>query len=72
MLQRIYGTPFRRRKTSSITSMFWRGQKRDHRKLGKELDLFSIVDEAGPGLVICILRVHCSGILWKILNGKST
>ena len=52
MLQRIYGTAFY---TGEELSQFLQqrkeAQKRDHRRLGKALDLFSIHDEAGPGLV---------------------
>ena len=51
-LQRIYGTAFL---TPEALSEYLRqmeeAKKRDHRKLGRELDLFSISEEAGPGLV---------------------
>jgi threonyl-tRNA synthetase len=49
MLQRIYGTSFA--KKSQLDEYLFRleeAKKRDHRKLGKELDLFSVMDE-GPG-----------------------
>lgn len=49
MLQRIYGTAFA--KKSELDEYLFRleeAKKRDHRKLGKELDLFNILDE-GPG-----------------------
>lgn len=49
MLQRIYGTSFAKR--SDLDEYLFRieeAKKRDHRKLGKELDLFDIFDE-GPG-----------------------
>ncbi|MBI1986785.1 MAG: threonine--tRNA ligase [Nitrospinae bacterium] len=53
MLQRIYGTSY---PTSDELEHYlhWLEEvkKRDHRRLGKELDLFSIQEEAGPGLVI--------------------
>jgi threonyl-tRNA synthetase len=53
MLQRIYGTAFSSKKDlKSHLHLIEEAKKRDHRKLGKELDLFSIVDDAGPGLVI--------------------
>ncbi|MBI4962082.1 MAG: threonine--tRNA ligase [Desulfomonile tiedjei] len=53
MLQRIYGTAFPSREDlERHLHLIEEAKKRDHRKLGKELDLFSIVDEAGPGLVI--------------------
>lgn len=53
MLQRIYGTAFA--KESDLKDYLDRieeAKKRDHRKLGKELDLFSIQDDIGPGLVL--------------------
>ncbi|MBM4449173.1 MAG: threonine--tRNA ligase, partial [Chloroflexi bacterium] len=53
MLQRIYGVAF---DTSEALEAHLRlleeAAKRDHRKLGRELDLFSIQDEFGPGLVL--------------------
>ncbi|MEW6350914.1 MAG: threonine--tRNA ligase [Thermodesulfobacteriota bacterium] len=53
MLQRIYGTSFpTKAQLGEYLFMIEEAKKRDHRKLGKELDLFSISDEAGPGLVI--------------------
>jgi threonyl-tRNA synthetase len=52
MLQRIYGVAF---DTEDELEDYLRRQeeaaKRDHRKLGRELDLFSIHEEIGPGLV---------------------
>lgn len=52
MLQRIYGTAFYTRDAleAHITRLE-EARKRDHRKLGRELDLFSIQDDIGPGLV---------------------
>jgi len=53
VLQRIYGTAFPDAKgLEDYLLMLEEARKRDHRKLGRELDLFSIQDEAGPGLVI--------------------
>lgn len=52
MLQRIYGVAFESEK--ELEEHLWRqieATKRDHRKLGKELDLFSTHEEIGPGLV---------------------
>ena len=52
MLQRIYGTAFPlQRGAPGIPPPLEEAKKRDHRKLGKELDLFSIPEEVGPGLV---------------------
>ncbi len=52
MLQRIYGTAFESAHgLADYLSRIEEANRRDHRKLGKELDLFSLHDEAGPGLV---------------------
>jgi len=52
MLQRIYGVSFPTKEALKAHLEFLEEvKKRDHRKLGKELDLFSINDEYGPGLV---------------------
>jgi len=49
MLQRIYGTSFiKKSQLDEYLNMLEEAKKRDHRKLGKELDLFSIQEE-GPG-----------------------
>lgn len=49
MLQRIYGTSFMKKsQLDEYLNMLEEAKKRDHRKLGKELDLFSIQEE-GPG-----------------------
>ncbi|MCP4145096.1 MAG: threonine--tRNA ligase [bacterium] len=51
MLQRIYGTAFfKKKELESHLHMLEEAKKRDHRKLGRELDLYGIMDEAGPGL----------------------
>jgi threonyl-tRNA synthetase len=53
MLQRIYGTAFADTKALKKYLQFLEeAQKRDHRKLGRELDLFSFSDEVGAGMVI--------------------
>lgn len=53
MLQRIYGTAFPDGKgLRKHLAMLEEAKKRDHRKLGRELDLFSIRDDVGPGLVL--------------------
>jgi threonyl-tRNA synthetase len=53
MLQRIYGAAFQSQEAlKQYLHFLEEAKRRDHRKLGKELDMFSIVDEAGPGLVI--------------------
>ncbi len=64
MLQRIYGTAFpNKEKLKKHLELIEEAKKRDHRKLGKELDLFSILDEAGPGMVIW----HPKGALLRYL-----
>ncbi|MBU0946266.1 MAG: threonine--tRNA ligase [Proteobacteria bacterium] len=53
MLQRIYGTAFFDKKTlKKYLAALEEAKKRDHRKLGKELELFTIQDEIGPGLIL--------------------
>ena len=53
MLQRIYGTAFASKvKLQEHLNMLEEAKRRDHRKLGKELELFSISDEAGAGFII--------------------
>jgi threonyl-tRNA synthetase len=51
MLQRIYGTAwFRKEDLEAHLTRMEEARKRDHRVLGKQLDLFSIQDVVGPGL----------------------
>lgn len=53
MLKRIYGISFPSNKElNEYMSFLEEAAKRDHRKLGKDLDLFSINDEVGAGLVL--------------------
>ncbi len=53
MLQRIYGTSFPNQKElDAHLHKLEEIKRRDHRKLGKELDLITIQDEIGPGLVL--------------------
>ncbi len=53
MLQRIYGTAFPDRDgLKKYLRFLEEAQRRDHRRLGKELDLFSFSDEVGAGMVI--------------------
>jgi len=64
VLQRIYGTAFPDVKgLEDYLLMLEEARKRDHRKLGRELDLFSIQEDAGPGLVI----YHPKGAILRIL-----
>jgi len=51
-LQRIYGTAFfNKKELDEYLAKLEEAKKRDHRKLGQELDLFSIQELAGPGLI---------------------
>ncbi len=53
MLQRIYGTAWPTKKELNVyLNQLEEAKKRDHRKLGKELQLFSINDDIGGGLVL--------------------
>ncbi len=53
MLQRIYGTAFfKKDELENHLHMLEEAKKRDHRVLGKELDLFSIQEEVGQGFVL--------------------
>ena len=53
MLQRIYGTAFANPKDlKKYLARLEEAKKRDHRKLGPQLDLFSFSEEAGPGMPI--------------------
>jgi threonyl-tRNA synthetase len=64
MLQRIYGTSFPTQEAlDQHLTKLEEIKRRDHRKLGKELDLFSIQDETGPGLVLW----HPKGALVRLL-----
>ena len=64
MLQRIYGTGFAtREELDEYLRAIEEARKRDHRKLGRELDLFQMNDEAGPGLII----FHPKGALLRTI-----
>jgi threonyl-tRNA synthetase len=53
MLQRIYGTAFpSQAELEAYLNFIEEAKLRDHRKLGKDLDLFSIYEEAGSGLIV--------------------
>jgi len=64
MLQRIYGTGFATQEDlSDYLRIMEEAKKRDHRRLGKDLDLFQVSDEAGAGLII----FHPKGMLLRYL-----
>jgi threonyl-tRNA synthetase len=56
-LQRIYGTAFKNKtQLDEYFAMIEEAKKRDHRKLGKELELFTFDDDVGPGLPLWLPR----------------
>ncbi len=64
MLQRIYGTAFATgEELTHYLELLEEAKRRDHRRLGRELGLFSIEEEAGPGMVI----YHPKGALLRSL-----
>lgn len=64
MLQRIYGTAFPSAEDlEKYLRRLEEARRRDHRRLGKELDLFSINEEAGAGLVI----YHPKGAILRMI-----
>ena len=51
MLQRIYGTAFSKKsELKKYLNFLEEAKKRDHRKIGKELEIFTFDEEVGPGL----------------------
>jgi threonyl-tRNA synthetase len=68
MLQRIYGTAwFKKEDLDAYLHRLEEARKRDHRVLGRQLDLFSISDVVGPGLVLW----HPKGAMIKWLLSRS-
>jgi threonyl-tRNA synthetase len=66
MLQRIYGTAFFDKKSlKEYLDRLEEAKKRDHRRLGKDLDLFSVHEEIGPGLILWHSK---GGIIRKIIE----
>lgn len=64
MLQRIYGTGFADEGAlADYLTLLEEAKKRDHRRLGRELDLFQVNDEAGAGLII----FHPKGMLLRYI-----
>lgn len=65
-MQRIYGTAFfTHKELEAYLHLLEEAKKRDHRKLGQELDLFSIQELAGPGLIFFHPK---GGIVRKIME----
>ncbi len=57
MLQRIYGTAWKTAKElEEYLNLLEEAKKRDHRKLGKELEIFTFDEEVGPGLPLWLPR----------------
>jgi threonyl-tRNA synthetase len=68
MLQRIYGTAwFKKEDLEAYLHRLEEARKRDHRVLGRQLDLFSISDIVGPGLVLW----HPKGAMIKWLLSRA-
>jgi threonyl-tRNA synthetase len=68
MLQRIYGTAwFRKEDLDAYVHRIEEAKRRDHRVLGKQLDLFSIQEISGPGLIFW----HPRGALVKWLLSRA-
>ena len=66
MLTRIYAYAFPgREKLDQFVNMLEEGEKRDHRKLGKELDLFILDPVVGAGLVIWQPK---GALIWRIME----
>ena len=68
-LQRIYGTAWESREAlKGYLAMLAEAEKRDHRKLGVELDLFSFPDELGSGLAVFHPK---GGVIRKVMEDYS-
>ncbi|MEI6532918.1 MAG: threonine--tRNA ligase [Candidatus Roizmanbacteria bacterium] len=76
MLTRIYGTAFATKE--ELEKYLWQieeAKKRDHKKLGKELDLFMFSELVGPGLPLwtpkgTIIRNLLDAYIWKLRKAK--
>lgn len=76
MLQRIYGTAwFTDEELQQYLQRLEESKKRDHRKIGKELELFNISEDVGPGLIIWLpkgarIRREIEDFLYKELYSR--
>ncbi len=76
MLTRIYGLLFAtREELEAYTKQQEEAKKRDHRKLGKELDLFTFSDLVGPGLPLwspkgTLLRNTLDNFVWELRKAR--
>jgi len=72
MLTRIYGVAFEDKKTlDAYLEQLEKAKERDHRKLGKELDLFTFSELVGPGLPLwtpkgTVLRHELDAFVWEL------
>ena len=70
MLQRIYGYCFAtKEELDAHVTMMAEAEKRDHRKLGKELGLFTLINEIGPGLPLFYPK---GALLRRLIEGYIT
>ena len=76
MLTRIYGTAFASAvELENYLTMLEEAKKRDHRKIGKELDLFTFSDLVGPGLALwtprgTLLRDTLDDFVWELRKAR--
>ncbi len=76
MLTRIYGTAFETaEELEAFLKMKKEAKERDHRKLGKELDLFTFSDLVGPGLPLwtprgTLMRNILNDFVWELRKAK--
>ncbi|PIZ54223.1 threonine--tRNA ligase [Candidatus Uhrbacteria bacterium CG_4_9_14_0_2_um_filter_41_50] len=73
-MQRIYGLCFETKEDlDAYEKMMEEAKKRDHRKLGQELDLFAFSDLVGPGLPLftprgTVMREQLTSFVWEIMK----
>lgn len=76
MLTRVYGVTFADKETlNTYITLVAEAEKRDHRKLGKELDLFTTSELIGAGLPLMkpkgmIVRQEIENFLWEMHRGR--
>jgi len=74
MLQRIYGVAFKtKEELDAYLKMMEEAKKRDHRKLGQQLDLFTFSELVGPGLPLftprgTIMREELTDFVWRLMK----
>ena len=71
-LTRLYGITFPKKKMlDEYLTMLEEAKKRDHRKIGKELGLFSFSQNVGSGLPLWLLAVRSSACVWRTSSSRS-